>query len=50
MGLGAHGVFLAEPVSDFIGPVACFTTFMLTEWRLLREPGEKKEKPRRLRG
>lgn len=38
--LGVYGVFLAEPISDFIGPVACFTTFMLTEWKHLRQ-GEK---------
>ncbi|MDR0928727.1 MAG: MATE family efflux transporter [Oscillospiraceae bacterium] len=36
-GLGVEGVFWAEPVSDFVGPVACFTTFMVTEWGKLRE-------------
>lgn len=38
-GLGVRGVFMAEAVSDVIGPVSCFTTFMLTEWKKLREPG-----------
>ena len=38
---GVDGVFLAEPVSNFIGGVACFATMMATVWRmLLRE--EKK--------
>ncbi len=32
MGLGVNGVFLAEPISDVVGGVACFTTFMLTVW------------------
>lgn len=30
---GVMGVFLAEPISDFVGSVACYTTFMLTVWR-----------------
>ena len=29
------GVFLAEPISNFIGGAACFTTMMLTVWRKL---------------
>lgn len=29
-GLGVYGVFLAEPISDLIGGVACFTTMILT--------------------
>lgn len=31
-GLGTDGVFLAEPISNFIGGTACFTTMMLTVW------------------
>lgn len=35
---GVDGVFLAEPVSNFIGGVACFATMMATVWvMLLRE-------------
>ncbi len=34
-GLGVDGVFLAEPISNFIGGAACFTTMMLTVWRKL---------------
>lgn len=34
-GLGTNGVFLAEPVSNFIGGAACFTTMMFTVWRKL---------------
>lgn len=33
--LGVNGVFLAEPVSNFIGGTACFTTMMLTVWKPL---------------
>ncbi len=43
-GLGVRGVFLAEPISDFIGPVACFATFMLVEWPKLRGDGENEAK------
>jgi len=35
-GMGAEGIFLAEPVSDIIGGTACFTTMMLTVWRRLK--------------
>lgn len=30
MGLGVNGVFIAEPVSNFIGGTACFATMILT--------------------
>ena len=33
--LGTDGVFLAEPVSNFIGGTACFVTMLLTVWRTL---------------
>lgn len=31
--LGVYGVFLAEPISNFIGGAACFITMMMTVWR-----------------
>lgn len=34
-GLGTDGVFLAEPVSNFIGGLACYVTMLLTVWREL---------------
>ena len=37
-GLGVNGVFLAEPVSNFVGGIACFTTMLFTVRRLCREP------------
>lgn len=36
-GLGVKGVFLAEPISNFIGGAACYCTMLLTVRRLLRE-------------
>lgn len=36
-GLGVNGVFLAEPVSNFVGGIACFTTMLFTVRRLCRE-------------
>ena len=36
-GLGVMGVFLAEPISNFIGGIACYATMLATAWRdLLR--------------
>jgi Na+-driven multidrug efflux pump len=35
MGLGVRGVFLAEPISNFIGGLACYTTMRLTVYRRL---------------
>ena len=42
-GLGVMGVFLAEPISNFVGGLASFGTMMATVWRKLKEPenGEK---------
>lgn len=40
-GLGTDGVFLAEPVSNFVGGTACFTTMMLTVWRQLKQDETK---------
>ena len=34
-GLGVNGVFLAEPVSNFIGGIACFLTMYFTVYRKL---------------
>ena len=35
IGLGVQGVFLAEPISNAIGGLACFTTMWLTIYRKL---------------
>lgn len=35
LGLGAKGVFIAEPISNAIGGLACFSTMMLTVYRRL---------------
>ena len=37
-GLGAYGVFAAEPVSDVIGGLACYVTMMCTVWRDMKRP------------
>ena len=34
--LGTTGVFLAEPISNFIGGTACFVTMLLTVYRQLK--------------
>lgn len=36
-GLGVDGVFLAEPISNLLGGVACFTTMMLTVWPTFKQ-------------
>ena len=36
-GLGVNGVFLAEPISNFIGGAACYLTMLLTIWRELKQ-------------
>ena len=40
-GLGVYGVFLAEPISNLLGGVACFTTMVLTIWPMLRREEQK---------
>lgn len=35
LGLGVHGVFLAEPISNVIGGLACYITMRLTVYRKL---------------
>lgn len=42
--LGVDGVFLAEPISNLIGGVACFVTMVATIWPQLRRE-EQKNKP-----
>ena len=37
-GLGAYGVFLAEPLSDLVGGILCWGTMMLTAYRQLNRP------------
>ena len=36
-GLGTDGVFLAEPVSNYVGGIACYVTMMIVVGRKLRE-------------
>ena len=36
-GLGVDGVFLAEPISNFIGGLACFVTMMCTVYRRMKQ-------------
>lgn len=39
-GLGTDGIFMAEPISNFIGGLACYGTMLCTVWRELgKEPG-----------
>ena len=40
-GLGVNGVFIAEPVSNFIGGIACYVTMLLTVYRKLKDSGEQ---------
>lgn len=40
-GLGHIGVFLSEPISEFVGGIACFTTMMLTVWKELNKEKSK---------
>ena len=42
-GLGVDGVFLAEPISNFIGGGACYITMLFTIWREMvhKEKGQK---------
>ena len=37
-GLGAYGVFAAEPVSDVIGGLTCYITMMCTVWQEMKQP------------
>ena len=31
-GLGTTGIFMAEPISNLIGGVACYATMLITVW------------------
>ena len=35
MGFGVEGVFMAEPVSNIVGGLVCFTTMWLTVYKRL---------------
>lgn len=37
LSLGVNGVFLAEPISNFVGGGACFITMLLTIWVELKK-------------
>ena len=39
--LGVDGVFIAEPVSNFLGGIACYTTMIFTMKKLLSEDDKK---------
>ena len=39
--LGVNGVFIAEPISNFVGGTACFVTMLFTVRRLLAQSGKK---------
>ena len=41
-GLGTDGVFMAEPISNFVGGAACYTTMLLTILPELRKMEDKK--------
>lgn len=45
-GLGVNGVFLAEPISNFVGGGACFVTMMLTVWPQLKHDPAKEQLPK----
>ncbi len=36
-GLGTTGIFMAEPISNFIGGMACYITMLVTVWPELRK-------------
>ena len=42
-GLGVMGVFLAEPISNFVGGGACYLTMLRTVWPELSGGKENKE-------
>ncbi|NLO46918.1 MAG: MATE family efflux transporter [Clostridiales bacterium] len=41
-GMGTDGIFLAEPLSDIVGGIACFSTMMFTVYRRLKTLEEQK--------
>ena len=40
--LGVNGIFMAEPISNFAGGLACFSTMLITVWQELN--GKKRNK------
>ena len=40
--LGIMGVFMSEPISNFIGGIACYSTMLFTVWRSLSESENNK--------
>ena len=36
-GLGVDGVYLSEPISNFVGGIACFVTMMCTVYRKMKK-------------
>ena len=43
-GLGTTGILMAEPISNFIGGVACFGTMLFTVWPELKQNKEKTDR------
>jgi len=43
LGLGSSGVFLSEPISEFIGGIACYTTMIMTVRKELKEENKYKK-------
>jgi Na+-driven multidrug efflux pump len=41
IGLGVHGAFWAETVSQTVGSIACFTTMYFVVWKKLRKAAEE---------
>lgn len=41
--LGIIGVFMAEPISNFIGGIACYCTMLFTVWRSLSQSEDDKD-------
>ena len=37
LGFGVHGVFLAEPISNVMGGIACYTTMLLTVYKQINQ-------------
>lgn len=46
-GLGVNGIFMAEPISNFVGGLACFCTMLVTVWPELTKgaPSERTAPP-----
>ncbi|MBT9778409.1 MATE family efflux transporter [Clostridium sp. MCC353] len=42
--MGTNGIFMAEPISNFIGGAACFGTMLLTVWPELSENRSKQKR------